>query len=161
MDKCVFGTFQILSSLKFDSAVSLGKIWVVQVQRSKRICEISRADESSPALIETLTPPGHDGDAAFFHQRNAGRYFPSLPYPHFNWDIYIGHLPGDWVSQTLRWNKERVTPCMSLSNDILPGSGFFTVSGLLHIIPQGTVEICGTTVVEVFSLLTLAKHASK
>lgn len=31
-----------------------------------------------PALSQTLTLPGRDGDATFFQQRNAGRYFPSL-----------------------------------------------------------------------------------
>lgn len=51
--------------------------------------EIFQPNETSVALIETLTLLGHDGDAAFFQQRNAGRL-----YPHFDWDIYVGYLPG-------------------------------------------------------------------
>lgn len=31
-----------------------------------------------PALSQTLILPGRDGDATFFQQRNAGRYFTSL-----------------------------------------------------------------------------------
>lgn len=45
---------------------------VFQVQMSEW-SEISQPNETSVALMETLTLPGHDGDAAFFQQRNVGR----------------------------------------------------------------------------------------